>query len=123
MHEAISVETSGFDELSDLLEQYQVTEESSLDAMEEGAKLLAQDIQRLPKPRSRISKAGHTHLLDTVTYRRNAGNVEVGWGKFYGFFLENGTKKMRAQAHIRPTFTQNKDRYMQAITKKLFGGK
>ena len=61
---------SGFDELSEILKGYELTDEKVLKALEAGAAQFTGDVQKLPKPRSRIRKSGHEHLLDTVTYQR-----------------------------------------------------
>ena len=78
--------TDGFDELEKLLNEYskKTSQENILNVMEKGAAALVRDIMALPKPRSDIRKAGYTHLLDTMSYRRNRGEIEVGWGKYYG---------------------------------------
>lgn len=99
--------TDGFDEFSKLLESYSknTDDEKVLSVLECGADAFAKDVRALPKPRSRISAAGYTHLIDTVTTRRNKKEIEVGWGKYYGPMVERGTKKMKAaKPHIRPTF-------------------
>lgn len=112
---------SGFEELSELLDGFKVSEEDAIVALEESASMLVQDVRKLPRPRSSIRKAGYTHMLDTVAYQRDGNQVKVGWGKFYGLFLEYGTKKMGAHPHIVPTFQKNKDKYYKAIEKRLFG--
>lgn len=112
---------SGFDELSKLLESFQVSEEDALEALQDTAQMFVQDVRKLPKPRSMITTAGYTHLLDTVTYRKNKNEIEVGWGKYYGPMVEHGTKKMNGTPHIKPTFRSNRDKYFRTIQKKLFG--
>ena len=57
-------------------------------AMEKGAQALIRDVRALPKPRSKITKSGYTHLLDSVAMRKNKGEIEVGWGKYYGPMVE-----------------------------------
>ena len=76
------------------------------------------DVRKLPKPRSSIRKVGYTHLLDTVTYRRKNGEVEAGWGKYYGPMVDKGTKKMSATPHFAPTFERNKEKYYNAMLRK-----
>ena len=112
---------SGFDDLSDLLKEFEISEEDAMGALEETAEMFVQDIRKLPKPRSAITASGYTHLLDTVTYRRNKSEIEVGWGKYYGPMVDRGTRKMRGTPHIKPTFQSNQDKYFRAIQKKLFG--
>lgn len=67
--------------MEDLMQRYQVTDEKALSAIETGAKMLADDVRKLPKPRSKMTGSGYTHLLDTVTTRRTKGEIEVGWGE------------------------------------------
>ena len=113
-------EDEGFDTLQKLLNEYNIRDEVVLDALEKGAKELATDVRKLPKPRSKIAKAGYTHLLDTVTYKRDKKDVEVGWGKYYGPMVESGTTKMRGVPHIKPEFERNKDKYYKIMTQDLF---
>lgn len=112
---------SGFDELSKLIESFQISEEDAIEVLQDTAEMFVQDVRKLPKPRSMITTAGYTHLIDTVTYRKNKNEVEVGWGKYYGPMVEHGTKKMNGTPHIKPTFRSNKDKYFRTIQKKLFG--
>lgn len=112
--------SSGFDELSKVLERLSVTTEKALDAIEAAAKVFTNDVRRLPKPRSQMSKAGYTHLLDTITSKRGKNEIEVGWGKYYGPMAERGTRRMRATPHIKPTFERNKEKYYQIIEDRLF---
>ena len=85
--------------------------------------MLADDVRKLPKPRSKMTGSGYTHLLDTVTTRRTKGEIEVGWGKYYGPMVENGTVRADAVPHVMPTFQKNKQKYYQAIDKELYGSK
>lgn len=116
----IEFTSSGFDELSKELEKFNVTTEKALDAIESATKVFVDDVRRLPKPRSQISKAGYTHLLDTITSKRGKNEIEVGWGKYYGPMVERGTRKMRGTPHIKPTFKRNKEKYYQIIENRLF---
>ena len=111
---------SGFDDLSKLLEDFEISEDDAMEALDETAEMFAQDVRKLPRPRSMITASGYTHLLDTVTYRRNKNEIEVGWGKYYGPMVDRGTRKMRGTPHIKPTFQSNQDKYFRAIQKKLF---
>ncbi len=110
----------GFDELSKMLVEYEISEEESVQALEEVAREFVEDVQKLPRPRSLIRKAGYSHLIDTVTYKRNRNEIEVGWGKYYGPMVENGTLRMKGTAHIKPIFDRNKQKYYKMIDKKLF---
>lgn len=116
--------TDGFDSLEKLLNEYRkkTSQENVLNVLEKGAAALVKDVMALPKPRSQIHKAGYTHLLDTMSYRRNRGEVEVGWGKYYGPMVERGTRRApKGSPHVRPTFERNKDVYNNLMIKELFG--
>lgn len=117
--------TDGFNSLEKLLEKYQkkTSEENVLKVLETGADALVKDIKALPKPRSKIRKAGYTHLLDTVSYRRYQKEVEVGWGKYYGPMVERGTKvmkKTKGVPHVRPTYEGNKEKYAKLMAAEVF---
>lgn len=115
-------EDEGFDALQKLLERYDIKDEMVLEGLEKGAEQFATDIRKLPKPRSEITKAGYTHLLDTVTYKRTKSDIEVGWGKYYAPMVENGTKKMNGSHHIKPGFERNKEKYYKIMTQNILGG-
>lgn len=121
MSEYIDTDLKGFDDLSMLLKEYEVTEEDAIQALEAVAKEFVSDIRKLPKPRSKVRKAGYTHLIDTVTYKRKRNEIEVGWGKYYGPMVEHGTTKMRGTSHIKPTFSSNMHKYYKTIDTQLFG--
>ncbi len=110
---------------ADLLEQYEKAADGIADVLIVGGEALAEDVQRLPKPRRR--GAGYTHMLDSVQAAPSGKDaVLVSWGQYYGKFVEYGTKKMDAQPHLIPTWDRNKDRYYKLMTDKLFekvGGK
>lgn len=117
-----SNELEGFEELSDLLKKYEdkISEDTVLEVLEESAKSLATDVRALPRPRSRVRSTGYTHLLNTVTHKTEAGEVVVGWGKYYGPMVERGTNKMNGVPHLAPTFERNKERYYKQMQEKLF---
>lgn len=123
----------GFDAFDDELVKYMkaADPENIIQILKAGADQLVADVRALPQPRSRITKAGHTHLLDTVTGEeaRQKGDYVVGWGRYYGPIVEKGhvTPKgthVSARAHLKPTYQQNRDRYVAAMQRKLeeFGG-
>lgn len=118
----VSFHTDGLDSLQKMLKELaEKAEPSNVErAMEKGAQALANDVRALPKPRSQITKSGYTHLLDSVTLRKNKGEIEVGWGKYYGPMVENGTRKMSAQPHMRPTFNRNKDKYYKLMVDEIW---
>lgn len=80
------------------------------------------DLKALPSPRSDISAAGYTHMLDSFATKKQGESVLIGWGKYYGPILENGSKKMRPHRHFRPTWDRNKEKYYKLMTNKLTGG-
>lgn len=111
---------TGFDDFSKLLEKYigKTEKENVMQALEIGAEELARDVRALPKPRR--PGGGRTHMLDSVATKRRGEEIEVGWGKYYGPFVENGTRKMGAQPHMKPTFNKNKEKYYRKMQKALF---
>ncbi len=119
----ITFDDSGMQEFENLLKEYaaKVNPESALDAVEAGAREFVNDLLKLPKPQSVINKPGYTHIVKTFALERAKGEVKVGWGKYYGPMLERGTKKMAAQAHLKPLFEQNKEKYYRKMTENIFG--
>lgn len=111
---------TGFDDFSKLLEKYigKTEKENVMQVLEIGAEDLAMDVRALPKPRRQ--GGGRTHMLDSVSTKRRGEEIEVGWGKYYGPFVENGTRKMSAQPHMKPTFDRNKEKYYRKMQKALF---
>lgn len=112
--------TEGFEELSKLLQQFEVSDDEVLNAMEAGVKEFVRDLRKLPRPRSQITKAGHTHLLDSIAYERKKGEIVAGWGKYYGPMVENGTVKMKGSPHVKPTFRTNQKKYFETVKNKLW---
>ena len=111
----------GLEKFMDLLKQYEkvADEKHVADVLMIAGQSMAEDVQRLPKPRRR--GAGYTHMLDSVVATPSGKDaVLVSWGQFYGKFVEYGTKKMGAQPHLIPTWDQNKDRYYKLMTDNLF---
>ena len=84
-------EFDGFLDLNKCLEDYIKLSDpqSMLDEEEKIAQNFVNDLKKLPRPRSKISKAGYTHLIDTFTYRRTKDDIAVGWGKYYGRMVED----------------------------------
>ena len=118
----VEFHTVGLDSLQKMLKELaEKAEPSNVErAMEKGAQALSNDVRALPKPRSQITKSGYTHLLDSVTFRKNEGEIEVGWGKYFGRMVENGTIKMDAQPHMRPTFNKNKEKYYKLMIDEIW---
>lgn len=106
---------NAFDELEDIIKDFasKTDDESVLDLMEVGAGLFLKDLLKLPKPKSRIIKSTHTHLVDSFDMNRTKIGVEVRWGKFYGPIVE------KKQPHMRTLFDRNKDRYYQEMINKV----
>ncbi len=123
MSKEVDFYDSGFGEFEKMMKEYaeKVSEEKALDAIEVGAQEFVNDLLRLPRPRSRITKAGYTHIIGTFALERTESNIKVGWGKYYGPMLEHGTRKMAARAHLKPLFEQNKEKYYKKMTECIFG--
>lgn len=112
----------GIAELMEDIQGYITKVENPTDILEVGAKEFVNDLKKLTKPISKIHRNGYTHLIHTFFYRKRGKEVEVGWGKYYGPMVENGTKRMSARSHLRPTFDKNKEKYYREMQKKAFGG-
>lgn len=116
-----SSEFNGLTELSKDLEKYISSSENPQQILEIAAKEFVKDLLKLPKPISEIKKSGYTHLIETFCYElKNNGDIDVGWGKYYGKFVEDGTTKMKAQPHLVPTFEKNKDKYYRKMLEKYY---
>lgn len=117
----ITFDDSGMEEFQQMLDGYisRINDQSALDAVEIGAKEFVKDLLKLPKPRSKVTVPGYTHLFDLFAYERTRNNIKVGWGKYYGPMLENGTVKMARKAHLKPLFEQNKETYYKKMIASL----
>ena len=111
--------SDGFDGLANDLERYLDGSEKAIEALVVGAKELVDDLKKLTKPYSKITKPTYTHLVDSVTFRRSDKDVLVGWSKYYGPMLEHGTVKMLPQPMIKPVYERNKEKYYQLMLKTL----
>ena len=112
-------EYDGFQDLADIVQQYVNGAENAIVGIEEGVKEFVGDLLKLPKPMSEIKKAGYTHLVRSFTYRKKKSEIEVGWGKYYGPMIENGTKNMNAQPHVYPLWDKQKEKYYKTMLTKL----
>ncbi len=123
MSSEITFDGGGFEDFEEMLKQYSenVSSDKALDAVEAGAKEFLNDLLKLPKPRSEISKPGYTHLVDSFALKREENEIKAGWGKYYGPMVEHGTKKMPKKAHLVPLFEQNKEKYYKKMTEQIFG--
>lgn len=110
----------GFNLLEEELNNIIKNVDTPTDILEVGAKDFVNDLLKLPKPISTIKKQGYTHLIDTFAYRIKNGEVEVGWGKYYGIMVENGTIKMNAVSHMKPLWNKNKDKYYKKMIDKIY---
>ncbi len=110
---------SGFEILSEILEKYADKADNVIDVLEVGAKEFVNDLLKLPKPISKIRKAGYTHLINSFAYRKKKDEIEAGWGKYYGPMVEHGTEKMDANPHVYPLWDKNKEKYYKTMLTKL----
>lgn len=109
----------GFQDLANIIEYYAKGAENAMKGIEEGAKQFVNDALKLPKPMSKIKKAGYTHLVRSFTYRKKQTEIEAGWGKYYGPMVERGTENMDANPHIYPLWDKNREKYYKAMLTKL----
>lgn len=125
---SIKIDANGFDDLGDLLKAYaeKSEPEALLSVLQAGANTFVDDLKHLPKPRSQINAAGHKHLLDSFKTKNDKEGVLVGWGVYYGPIIERGWTmrngaRHNAMPHLKPTWTQNKERYYKVMV-DLFHG-
>lgn len=111
-----------FRELDELFSEYAKAADNTVEVLQTGADAFVKDLKALPSPRSRISKAGYTHMIDTFSSKEENGNILVGWGKYYGPIVEHGSRNMGAKPHFKPLFQKNKEKYYQLMIKKFHGG-
>lgn len=109
----------GFLDLQKELADYVKNVEKPLEILEVGANSFVKDLLKLPKPKSDIIKSGYTHLITTFSYNKTSEDIEIGWGKYYGRMVEEGTKKTKKQSHLKPLFEKNKEKYYQQMIKKF----
>lgn len=114
-------ELEGFDDLSNLLNDVikKVDETNVLNALNLGASEFVKNLLSLPKPKSKLQGPGYTHMIDVFAYKENGKQVEVGWGKYYGPMVEKGSVLMRAQPHLEPLWTKNKDSILMIMIESL----
>lgn len=115
-------DTSEFDGLLDFskaLEEYAKVSDNVMEEEEKIAQDFVKDLLKLPSPKSKISKSGHTHLISTFSYRKKATEIEIGWGKYYGPMVEKGTIKMiSSHPHLVPLWNRNSKRYIESFKKR-----
>lgn len=111
----------GINDLINDLEKYMKNVQNPQDILEIGAKEFVKDLLKLTKPISKIKKSGYTHLIDSFSYQRTKNyEIEVGWGKYYGRMVEDGTSKTKAQAHLKPTFDRHRGKYYQKMLSAFY---
>ncbi|MDE6141315.1 MAG: HK97 gp10 family phage protein [Bacilli bacterium] len=114
-----------FDEILELQKELEGLSKEVLDSdnyLEEGASAFVKDLLKLPKPKSKIRASGYTHLVKSFTYQKSKyhkGEIEVGWGKYYGMFVEKGTSRMNKQLHFVKTFQSHSSKYYKLMIEKL----
>lgn len=112
----------GINDIINDLEKYIKNVQNPQDILEVGAKEFVKDLLKLTKPISKIKKSGYTHLITTFSYQKSKNKeIEVGWGKYYGLMVEDGTKKTKSQPHLKPTFNRNREKYYQRMLQKYYG--
>ena len=109
----------GFQDLADIIEYYAKGADNFIEVLEVGAKEFVNDLLKLPKPMSKIRKAGYTHLVRSFAYRKRKNEIEIGWGKYYGPMVEHGTNKMDENPHVYPLWDKNKEKYYKTMLTKL----
>lgn len=109
----------GFQDLAEIIEYYAKGAENAIDGIEAGAKEFVNDLLKLPKPMSKIRKAGYTHLVRSFAYRKRKDEIEAGWGKYYGPMVEHGTVNMDANPHVYPLWDKKKEKYYKTMLTKL----
>ena len=114
----------GFDDLMNQLSDYaKKADAKNLDkVLKTGAEAIVKDLKKLPMPISKIRRPGYTHLIDSFLYARSGRyrlQYEIGWGKFYGRMVEDGTERSKAQPHMGPAYERNKERYWQLMIEQF----
>lgn len=94
--------------------------EDLIKILEIGAKSFVKDLKKLTSPYSKIRRSGYTHLIDTFCYEIEKNEIKVGWGKYYGRMVEEGTVLINAQPHLRPTFENNKIKYYEEMKEYFY---
>ena len=114
---------NNFDEINDLIaeiNEYSKSANNVDDMLESAAEAMVEDLNKLPKPMSKIRSAGYTHLVRVFSYRITDNHqAEILWGKYYGPMVERGTKNMAKQPHLINTFEKNKEKYYKKMVEKF----
>lgn len=123
----ITIEKNEYEELSNLISSFdsKLTTANIHDALEAGAEAFTHDVQKLPRPRSGIMAPDYFHMLDLYTFwdsrnkRKKDQAIVTGWLKRYGYFVEYGTPKARAQPHVKPLYRKNQKKYESKMVDKI----
>lgn len=110
----------GFNELFNELNSLIQKVENPVSILEVGAKSFVKDLLKLSKPHSKIRSSGYTHLVDSFCYEIKNEEIVIGWGKYYGRMVEDGTIKTRSQPHLKPTFERNKKKYYDEMINDFY---
>ncbi len=113
-------EFKGFEELENELSNLLKNIENPIEILEVGAKEFVHDLLKLTKPYSKIRTSGYTHLVDSFAYEIRDDEIEVGWGKYYGSMVEDGTRMTPSQPHLQPMFERNNEKYYKKMIEKIF---
>lgn len=119
MNNEVTANFSGFEELAEIVSNYLKATENAEEGLMVAAEALVIDLKKLTKPMSDIRKSDYTHLIDSFAYEKRKKKIVVGWGKYYGRMVENGTSKMSARRHLLPVYEKNKDKYYKLMLKTL----
>lgn len=109
----------GFSDFSKELEKYINSSEEVHETLLIGGNAFLKDLDKLSKPISKIKKSGYTHLINSFVCEDTKDEVIVGWGKYYGRMVENGTKKMSSKPHFYPLWEKNKEKYYKLMINNL----
>lgn len=110
-----------FEEFEKLLDDFSKKAEESnvLNVLEIGANEFVNELLKLPKPKSQITAARYTHLVDSFSYRKRGKQFEIGWGKYYGPMVERGTVNMKANPHLMKTWDNHKDKIYKKMIERI----
>ncbi|KRN31634.1 HK97 gp10 family phage protein [Liquorilactobacillus mali] len=107
---------NGFEDLARQLKQIDIGKSVVKSSLEEAADFYLQKL----RPNVPSWGSGH-HAKDDLSVKINEDGVQVVFGEksYYWYFVENGTKKQRAQHFARNTLEQNRSKIEQIMLKKI----
>lgn len=108
--------SNGFEDLAKQLKQIDIGKSVVQSSLEEAADFYLQKL----RPNVPAWGNGH-HARNDLSVKINDDNVQVVFGEksYYWYYVENGTKKQRAQHFARNTLAQNKSKIEQIMLKKI----